>query len=223
MSMQFTGLQVVSWILLLLGTGVLTISLISDYWSTHIPHDHHENLSMNRGLLRQCIRTSSYSNCNFRLASIFKHLKETFKLDGDLMSARTIYRHKPTQSFEIFVALFIVIACLVAGTVLLFGPFCCQKCKASTTLLIFITGVFSGSGCLVYWNSNREGHTFTLVQSSYSQEYFNFEYSGDINNLSWSFYMACTSTVIILISAFLLCVSSRVDPDVEYEPAVTSV
>ncbi|CAL2049754.1 CBN-CLC-3 protein [Caenorhabditis brenneri] len=222
MATQFTGLQVVSWILLLVGTGMLVIALVSDYWSIHQPRNQMEHLQMHRGVLRQCITARKHETCNFRLSSMFKQLRNF--MDGyDMYSEKSMYRHLPTQTYEVFVALFLAISCMVAGTVLLFGPFCCQRCKPSTTLLIFITGVFSGSGCAIYWNANREGKTFTLQHLPF-QDVYHYDYGSDMNTLSWSFWMAAISTGILLCSAFLLCVSSRVDPDVEYDnPPVTEV
>ncbi|CAB3400186.1 unnamed protein product [Caenorhabditis bovis] len=220
MAMQFTGLQVVSWILLLVGTGMLAISLISDFWSIHEPRSPTDNLVMNRGILKQCISTRQYASCSFRLSSMFKQLRNYME-SYDVLTERTTYQHLATQTFEVVVALFIVIAALIAGTILFFGPFCCQRCKASTTLLLFLTGVFAGSGCLIYLNANREGKTFTLQQMM--NDVYQYDYGSRNNTLSWSFYLAVASSVTILFSALLLCVSSRVDPDVEFDNESTTV
>ncbi|CAD6187466.1 unnamed protein product [Caenorhabditis auriculariae] len=217
MSMQFTGLQVVSWILLLVGNGMLIIASVSDFWSVHTPRNQMDGLVMNRGIIRQCISTKQYGSCDFRLASIFKQLRNLY----DTYAARTIYRHMPAKTFEVFVVLFISISISVATVVLTFGPFCCQKCKAATTLLILITGVFSAAGCFIYWTANREGNTFTLQHMPF-EHVFHYDYGSDENLLSWSFYLAASSAAFLLISAFLLCISSRVDPDIEYEPAASS-
>uniref|UniRef100_A0A1I7X973 HTH_48 domain-containing protein n=1 Tax=Heterorhabditis bacteriophora TaxID=37862 RepID=A0A1I7X973_HETBA len=111
--MQFSGVQVFAWIVLLIGTGILISSLASEFWSIHIPRNSHgmlwnrleengcryfDNLQMHRGVLKQCITTRSYGNCNFRLSSLFKKFRNF--LDGyDIYSERIMaYRHLPAQT-----------------------------------------------------------------------------------------------------------------------------
>ncbi|KAK6048277.1 hypothetical protein COOONC_14219 [Cooperia oncophora] len=134
---------------------------------------------MHRGILKQCVMTRSYGNCHMRLSSVMQRLRWFFD-DYDLYPSRMlVYRHVPTQTFEVVIAGLLISSIVMSCAVVVTGPFCCQKCRMSTTFIVLLTGVCVATACFVYWQANLEGQTFTL-QHTPVHDLYPYEYSENV-------------------------------------------
>ncbi|KIH51186.1 hypothetical protein ANCDUO_18731 [Ancylostoma duodenale] len=91
---------------------------------------------------------------------------------SDFWSTHTRFNQ---HAFEVVIAGLLISSITMACAVVVTGPFCCQKCRVSTTFIVLLTGVCVGTACFVYWQANLEGQTFTL-QHTPIHDLFSYEY-----------------------------------------------
>ncbi|CAJ0951622.1 unnamed protein product, partial [Mesorhabditis belari] len=209
--MQFSGLQVTAWVVVLMGTGCLIGALLTDFWSIHHPQHSIDDLRMHRGLFKQCITTVHQSTCQFRFTNLINRINNF--IDLGFTQRSMAYEQQPLQGFEVVTVVLLIIAQFLSTFVLICGPYWCSRWKRMSLYSTLLITILTTTSCVIYAVYNSRGLTFTLRQTIY-QDVFNFDFGSDINELSWSFYLAAIA-VVFFISSVLLSACSK--PPIEYE------
>uniref|UniRef100_A0A914X7U1 Uncharacterized protein n=1 Tax=Plectus sambesii TaxID=2011161 RepID=A0A914X7U1_9BILA len=204
--MQYSGLQVLAWMLLLVGTGALVASIATDYWSVHEMPVIGQSVVMHRGLLRQCTRAEVLAfykhDCTNRWSEL---VDEVRKLDD---GGQFTLSRQNMKAFEIITVALIGLSVVVAALTLLFGPCTCHKCGCCVTFWVLLSAVCSATaiGLYAYYTVHGETMTLNILGQTVSTQIN----EDRLDNLAWSFYLAVGGCVCQILSGlFFGCARAR--------------
>jgi len=189
--MNFSGLQVFSFVLLLAGTGLIIASIATSNWSDQT-FETSDGVSRNvtRGLWSQCVQPASIGNLQ-QPCQISNRFEGISKSDSVNQGA-----DKFVKEFRIW-----EIACLalmgssaVLGLLsLLFSPCCCNRCPCCLVIVVLLATLCCAAGLGTY------AYEYTNDPSTQGKVTF--------SAFSWSFWVAVAGGGCQLFATILFGIS----------------
>ncbi|CDW57406.1 protein clc isoform [Trichuris trichiura] len=167
--MQFAGVQIVSFLLLLAGTALVITSIATSHWSydsSGLGIGNVELLQNYRGLWEKCHRinvdlgsagVSNGYHCVNRFKAVFERASQ-----GDFSR-----QDQDLQAWEIAVLALMCISALVSVISLVFSPCCCNRCGSCLTFWVLIAALCTVAGVGTYayevYSTDQKGHEIASI------------------------------------------------------------
>uniref|UniRef100_A0A5S6QIW4 Clc-like protein n=1 Tax=Trichuris muris TaxID=70415 RepID=A0A5S6QIW4_TRIMR len=196
--MQFTGIQVVSFLLLLAGAGLVMTSIATSHWSydsSGLAIGNVDFLQNYRGLWEKCHRFSidlgSSSSAGYHCVNRFKSVFDRAS-EGDFST-----QDHDVQAWEIAVLTLMCISALVSVISLAFSPCCCNRWGSCLTFWVLIAALCTAAGVGTYayevLSVEQKGHEIASI-------------THNTVTFGWSYWLAVAGGCCQMLSAIGLAV-----------------
>ncbi|KHJ44293.1 hypothetical protein D918_05654 [Trichuris suis] len=184
--MQFTGVQIISFLLLLAGTTLVITSIATSHWSydsSGLGIGNVELLQNYRGLWEKCHRINVDLGSS-GLGSSAYHCVNRFK---------AVF-----EPWEIAVLTLMCISALVSVISLVFSPCCCNRCGSCLTFWVLVAALCTVAGVGTYayevYSTEQKGHEIASITHA-------------TVTFGWSYWIAVAGGCCQMLSAIGLGIS----------------
>jgi len=184
--MQYSGLQVVAFVILILVTGAIIASIATNYSSYHMDSQLSGavNLNSHRGLWRACQEDSVEFGKLFKVGSGASPCQNRFEISFE--DGQVDLKHVNVQTWEI-ACLALMCGSAVLGILsLLFSPCCCNRCGLCLTFWVLLATLCCAAavGLYAYQTSTAQVKTYELASTA------TIQLKGPKFDFGWSFWLA---------------------------------
>jgi len=202
MGMYYSGVQVGSFVVLLLGTAAIIVSIATNNWSKHEIGGSLAKATYYRGLIYSCKHIQlgfEGTTCTNRYEGLYTELKDNAQKAVDNKDATYVIGN--VEAWDVG-----CLACMVASAVfgilaLLTAPCCCHRCGCCLSSFVFFASLCSIAGIATYVYYTEQGRQIHVFGESFPAGPDAWQ-----SHYDWSFFVAVGGAALQLIASILFCV-----------------
>jgi hypothetical protein len=200
----YSGTQVCSFIVLLLGTAAIIVSLATNFWVVKSSSILTVETKIHSGLVFRCVSAEgtilghhdSKTGCLNRYSALYEDVKkDVTNVDPEALFKNTDIRH-----WEFGVLVLMAAAALFGVLSLLTAPCCCHKCGCCQGCLVLWSAVTAVAGIIVFVVFTEQGkEPVSIIGINIAQP------EAMKSNYSWSFFVAVGGALLQSIASLMFC------------------
>jgi len=197
----YSGTQVCSFVVLLLGTAAIIVALATNFWVMQSSSVLTIETKYHSGLIFRCAEASvlgsqAKSACNNRYANLYEEVKhDVANVDPD-----ALFKNTDLRSWEFSVLVLMVAAGVFGVLGLATAPCCCHKCGCCQGCLVLWSALTSIAAIGVYVYFTEQGkQPYSFFGNNIAQP------EALKSNYSWSFFVAVGGAVLQSIASLMFC------------------
>jgi len=199
----YSGTQVCSFIVLLLGTAAIIVSIATNFWVMQSHSALSVETKYHSGLIFRCMSAeSSLLNTDTKTGCVNRYsgLYEDVKKDMGNADPEALFKNTDLRSWEFSVLVLMVAAGVFGVLGLLTAPCCCHKCGCCQGCLVLWSALASIAAIIVFVYFTEQGKqpTSFLGISVATPDAFK-------SNYSWSFFVAVGGAALQTIASLMFC------------------